>query len=112
MTSEDNFREDDDLGRRLSKVESDLSVVKAHQVDDRDRIHYLEKQTEAINNLATSVAVMASKQDTMNNELSSIKTSIKVVEEVPKKRYEALISIILAALVGGVVGFLLDTILF
>ena len=104
----DNNGRDNNLEERLSRVESDLASVKVREQDDRERIHQLEKQTEAINNLATSVAVMASKQDAMNSDLSEVKASIKAVEDVPKKRYDKLIGYIVAAVVSGVIGYLIS----
>lgn len=96
------------IEERLANVESELAAMKANEENDRHRIDHLEKQTEAINNLATSVAVMASKQDTMNSKLTGLEASIKAVEEVPKKRYDTLIGIIVSAVVGGVIGFLIN----
>ena len=46
--------------------------MKANEENDRYRIDHLKKQKEAINNLATAVAVIASKQDTMNNKLTRL----------------------------------------
>lgn len=107
----DNISRDNDFEVRLSRVESELVMVKTLEHDDRERIHQLEKQTEAINNLATSVAVMASKQDTMNNEIVELKDSIKAVEDAPKKKYEAWMGYIVAAVVSGIIGFLFSLLL-
>lgn len=61
----------------------------------------LEESTEAINRLATSVEVMATKQDTMGESVERLETKVDTLESKPAKRWDKLISSLIGALGGA-----------
>ena len=86
--------------RRLTAVEN-RSKSNAHRIDK------LEKTTEAINNLATSMKVMVVKQDEVVNTVSKLDEKVSMLEAKPGKRWDALVDKVIWAVVAAVVGFLL-----
>lgn len=83
------------------------TLALAHQkTDDRSlrnegRIKKLEDSHDALNKLATSVAVMAERQDTMNHNMESLTEKVAAIEGKPAERWDKLISTILGALGGA-----------
>lgn len=86
--------------RRLAEVES-------RSKSNSKRIDKLEEQTEAINRLATSMAVMAEKQDETTNIVTDLNDKVTALEEKPAKRWDNLVSQIISVLAAAVIGFVL-----
>ncbi len=86
--------------RRLTEVES-------RSKSNTKRIDKLEEQTEAINRLATSMAVMVEKQDETTNAVSELNDKVTALESKPAKRWESLVEKVIWAVAAAVVGFLL-----
>ena len=86
--------------RRLAEVES-RSKSNSH------RINKLEETTEAINSLATSMAVMAEKQTEVADTVEKLDGKVTALEEKPAKRWDALIEKVILTIAAAVVGFIL-----
>lgn len=87
--------------------EKRLTEVEARAKSNTKRIDKLEEQTEAINRLATSMAVMAEKQDETTIIVTALDGKVTALEEKPAKRWEAIVGQIIWAVVAAVLGFLL-----
>lgn len=85
--------------RRLTEVES-------RAMRNEGRIKRLEEEHEALNTLATSVAVMAEKQDTMNSNVVKLTEKVDSIEGKPAERWDKLISTILGALAGAFIAWI------
>lgn len=70
------------------------------------RIKKLENEHEVLHNLATSVAVMAEKMDTMNASVNSLTSKVDELEEKPAKRWDGLVDKLLFAVVGAFLAWL------
>ncbi|MFR5887288.1 MAG: hypothetical protein ACLUFK_01990 [Oscillospiraceae bacterium] len=68
-----------------------LVETEARSKSNTHRIDKLEQSTEAINRLATSVEVMATKQDTMNENLDKIAGKVEQIEAEPGKRWKSVV---------------------
>ena len=84
-----------------------LTEVEARSKSNTKRIDKLEEQTEAINRLATSMAVMAEKQEETTSIVTALDGKVTALEEKPAKRWEALVEKVIWAVVAAFVGFLL-----
>lgn len=91
----------------------ELSTLAVHlqKVDDRSlrnegRIKKLEESHEALHQLATAVAVMAEKQDTMNHNVETLAEKVESIESKPAERWDKLISTIIGALAGAFIAWL------
>ena len=71
------------------------------------RINDLEEDNRALHQLATSVEVLATKQETIEANISEIKDDVKSLKAIPGGKWEALVKTILTALAGGLVAYAL-----
>lgn len=84
-----------------------LTEVETRSKSNTKRIDKIEEQTEAINRLATSMAVMAEKQDETANIVTALDDKVTALETKPAKRWESIVEKVIWAVVAAVVGFLL-----
>ena len=87
--------------------EKRLTEVESRSKSNTKRIDKLETQTEAINRLATSMAVMAEKQDETTTIVTALDGKVTALEEKPAKLWESIVEKIIWAVIAAVVGFLL-----
>ena len=80
-----------------------LAETEARSKSNTHRIDKLEQSTEAINRLATSVEVMATKQDTMNENLDKIAGKVEQIEAEPGKRWKSVVEKVTLLVVAAVV---------
>lgn len=83
------------------------NAVKLAEVDQRARsntrrIDKLEAVQDEIRSLATSMAVMAQRLGEVENHVDEIKTSVKTLEDKPRKRWEAIFEKALWLIVGAI----------
>lgn len=78
-----------------------LTEVDARCKSNTHRIDKLEESTEAINRLATSVEVMATKQDAIGVSVDKLVSKVDTMEAKPGKRWDKLISSLIGALAGA-----------
>ena len=91
---------DDGIQAKIAEIEA-RSKSNTHRIDD------LEEDNRALHTLATSVEVLATKQDTIESTVQEIKTDVKELKAVPGGKWEALVKAVLTAIVAGLVGFAL-----
>lgn len=82
---------ENDVMHTLGEIES--SIKSAHK-----RIDGLEKLTNSVYELASSIKVMQS-------DLNDISGRIKSVEETPKKRWEHFVTALITSLAGLIMGY-------
>lgn len=88
-------------------VEHRLTEVEERSKSNLRRIDKLEKFTEAINNLAISVQVMAEKQDRVADTVDKLDIKVTSLESKPGKRWDALVDKIILTIAAALVGFAL-----
>jgi len=86
--------------RRLTEVE-ERCKSNSHRLDK------LEESTEAINRLATSMEVMAERQEQVVETVGKLDTKVTALEEKPAKRWDALVDKIVWAIAAALIGFVL-----
>lgn len=84
-----------------------LAETEARSKSNTHRIDKLEQSTEAINRLAPSVEVMATKQDPMNDNLDKIDGKVEQIEADPGKRWKSVVEKVTLLVVAAVVGYIL-----
>ena len=90
-------------------------ALKLQETTDRSfrnegRIKKLESEHQALQKLATSVAVMAEQIKTMNTSVVSLTDKVDKLEEKPAKRWDGFVDKIVWAIAAGVIAFLLGRI--
>lgn len=86
--------------------------LKLQETTDRSlrnegRIKKLESEHEVLQQLVTSVAVMAEQMKNMNTSVTTLTEKVDRIEEKPGKRWDSLVDKIVLTLAAAVVGFIL-----
>ena len=89
----------DEMTERLVEVEQ-------HSRSNMHRLDCLERNQEALNSIATSVAVMAEQQKNISDKVDTIDAKVDTLESKPGKRWESLVDKLLAAAAGAVIAWL------
>lgn len=74
------------------------------------RIKKLERESEALHKLATSVEVMAEQMKNINTNVSTLTKKVDDIESKPGKRWDSLVSNIIWGIIGAVLAYLLSQI--
>ena len=96
-------------------MDNEQLAIKLQETTDRSlrnegRIKKLEGEHETLQQLATSVAVMAEQMKTMNNSVNSLACKVEHLEEKPGKRWDAAVDKIIWAILAAAVAFFLGRI--
>ena len=89
----------DEMTERLVEVEQ-RSKSNTHRLDA------VEKNQEALNSIATSVAVMAEQQKNISDKVDTIDAKVDTLESKPGMRWESLVDKLLFAVAGAVLAWL------
>jgi len=89
----------DEMTERLVEVEQ-RSKSNTHRLDA------VEKNQEALNSIATSVAVMAEQQRNISDKVDTIDDKVSTLETKPGKRWDSLVDKMLCAVAGAVIAWL------
>lgn len=92
-------------------IQAQVAALEARCKSNTHRINDLEADNKALHQLATSVEVLATKQETIEENVSEIKADVKSLKAVPGSRWDALVKIAVTALVTGIIGWVLGKIL-
>ena len=89
----------------------DLAVkyaeMEARGKSNTHRLDALEKNQKALNELTTSVKVLATEQSTMKTDIGEIKTGLKTLTDKPGKRWEAIVDKVIWLIAGALITFAL-----
>lgn len=86
--------------------DKDVERIEDEQNRQNHRIDKLEDAVKQINDLVAAVKVMASNLEAMNRELGRQGDRLDKIEERPTKRWDAVVSGIIAGVVGILIGLL------
>ena len=93
-------------------MDNEQYAVKLQEVIDRSlrnegRIKKLETEHDVLHELATSVAVMAQRMETMNQNVTTLTNKVDEIESKPAKRFDDIVDKLIWAVLGAVAAFLL-----
>ena len=88
-------------------IQAQLASVEARCKSNSHRIDELEADNKALHQLATSVEVLATKQETIEENVNEIKADVKSLKALPASRWEAVVKGVITALIAGLIGFAL-----
>ena len=89
------------------QVEHRLADVEQRGKSNTHRIDELAREQKALNELATSVALMTQEQKDIREDLSEVKRDVKTLTNLPAKRWNDVIEKIVWLVLGGAVAALL-----
>lgn len=87
--------------------EKRLTAVEERSKSNTHRLDKLEEQTEAINNLATSVAVMTEKVSSTGDKVDVLVDDVQELKSKPAKRWEGLADKAIWAFAAAVIAYIL-----
>lgn len=93
-------------------MDNEQYAIKLQEVTDRSlrnegRIKKLEAEHEVLHELATSVAVMAQRMETMNQNVATLTSKVDEIEGKSGKRFDAIVDKLVWAVLGAVAAFIL-----
>ena len=88
-------------------IQAQIASLDARCKSNTHRIDELEADNKALHQLATSVEVLATKQETIEESVNEIKTDVKALKALPASRWEGLIKPAVTTIVAALVGYAL-----
>ena len=89
-----------EIEHRLTEVES-RSKSNAHRLDE------MEKRQDDLDELVSTVKVLADREVRVENDVKEIKDDVKSLKMKPLKRWYSVVNTVLIALVTAIAGFLI-----
>lgn len=89
-----------EIEHRLTEVES-RSKSNAHRLDE------MEKRQDDLDELVSTVKVLADREVRVENDVKEIKDDVKSLKMKPLKRWDSVVNTVLIALVTAIAGFLI-----
>lgn len=84
-----------------------LVEVEQRAASNTHRIDELEKQTENMSDLITSIKVLALRQENVETDLKEIKDDVKTLATKSGKRWDSVVETIIGMVVSALVAFML-----
>lgn len=92
-----------DIEHRLTAVE-DRAGSNTHRLDE------LERRQNNLDDLVSSVKVLTVREEVLENDVKEIKTDVKTLASKPAQKWDKFGELVLAAVVGIIVGFIFSQI--
>ena len=86
--------------RRLTEVES-RAKSNTKRLDD------MEKRQDNLDDLVSTVKVLAVREENVENDVKEIKNDVKSIKDKPGKQWDNLVAQVIGIIVAAVVGFFL-----
>lgn len=90
-----------------SEIIKTLAEVEARGKSNTHRLDDVEKRQDNMDKLVTSVAVMATRQEAIESDVTEIKSDVKSLTCLPSKRWNDLVDKIIWLVCGGVLAYML-----
>lgn len=87
--------------------EAAIAKIDERSQSNMRRLDEQEKRIDNIEELTSSVKVLATREERVESDVKEIKTDVKKLAERPAKRWESLVDKVVAALAGAFVAWLI-----
>ena len=91
-------------------MEHRLTVVEDRSKSNQHRIEELEKRQDNLDELVSTVKVLAIREENVENDVKEIKSDVKALNEKPAKKWDGLVDKIILTIAAALIGFLLSKI--
>ena len=92
------------------EIEHRLTEVEERSKSNTHRLDEVEKRQDNLDKLATSVSLLAEREERVESDVKEIKSDVKSLAEKPGKRYDSLVDKVVWAVAAAVIAFLLGRI--
>lgn len=89
------------------ELEHRLTIVEDRTKSNQHRLDDLEKRQDNLEELTSTVKVLAVREENVENDVREIKDDVKSLTSKPGKKWDKLVELLIAALVSGIAGFVL-----
>ena len=89
------------------EIEHRLTEVESRSKSNTHRLDEMEKRQDDLDELVSTVKVLADREVHMENDVKEIKDDVKSLKMKPLKRWDSVVNTVLIALVTAIAGFLL-----
>ena len=89
------------------KIEHRLTEVEERSKANSHRIDEMEKRQDNLDDLVSTVKVLADREERVENDVKEIKCEVKTINGKPAKRWDNLVNQIITIIVAAVAGFIL-----
>ena len=88
-------------------VEHRLTEVEERSKSNTHRLEELEKRQDNLDDLVSTVKVLAVREETVENDVKEIKADVKNLTSKPGQRWDSLMDKIIWAVAGAVLAYIL-----
>ena len=103
--------EDEKVAVKIAEHEKEIGSLKHRVADLEELTKTIHELTLSVQELAINIQNMIKEQDRYSKTQEQMLEKIDKLEEQPAKKWDNLTTVVLTALVTGVISFLLSTIL-
>ena len=89
------------------EFEHRLTEVEERSKSNKHRLDEVEKRQDNLDDLVSTVKVLAVREENVENDVKEIKSDVKSLTGKPAKKWDNLVNQVISILVAGVVGFIL-----
>ena len=90
-----------------NEIEHRLTEVEERSKSNTYRLAEVEKRQDNLDDLVSTVKVLAVREENVENDVKEIKSDVKSLTGKPAKKWDNLVNQVIGILVAGVVGFIL-----
>lgn len=87
------------------QIIKDVAEIQQRSKSNTRRIDAMEHQIADLQQLVATVAVIAEKQNTMEDGIEEIKTKVGLLMDKPARRWDTLITAVITAIVTGLIAY-------
>lgn len=91
-------------------IEHRLTEVEERSKSNTHRLDEVERRQDNLDKLATSVSLLAEREERVESDVKEIKCDVKTLAEKPGKRYDSLVDKVVWAVLAAVIAFFLGRI--
>lgn len=88
------------------EFEHRLTVVEDRSKSNTIRLDEVERRQDNLEELTTTVKVLATKEENVERTVGEIKDDVKEMKDKPNKRYDKIIDVVITAVIGVLVGYI------
>lgn len=89
------------------EMEHRMTVVEDRSKGNTRRIEELERRQDNLDDLVSTVKVLATREENVENDVKEIKNDVKILTNKPAKRWDGLVDKIILTIAAAVIGFIL-----
>lgn len=89
------------------QIEHRLTEVEDRSKSNQHRLDELEKRQDNLDDLVSTVKVLAVREETVENDVKEIKEDVKSLKGKPGERWDSLVDKIIWAVAGAVLAYFL-----